>query len=38
MHMKDAGAASSNFARTKSILQQRQYLPAFAVREQVSME
>lgn len=35
-HMKDTGQASSDFAKQKTITQQRQYLPAFAVREQVS--
>lgn len=35
-HMKNTGHASSNFAKNKSFIQQRQYLPAFAVREQVS--
>lgn len=34
-HMKDAGEASSDFAKKKSILQQRQYLPVFAVRQEV---
>lgn len=35
-HMKDTGSASSVFAKNKTFMQQRQYLPAFAVREQVS--
>ncbi|XP_042196437.1 pre-mRNA-splicing factor ATP-dependent RNA helicase PRP16 [Callorhinchus milii] len=34
-HMKDKNQASSEFAKKKSILQQRQYLPIFAVREQL---
>ncbi|XP_018563364.1 pre-mRNA-splicing factor ATP-dependent RNA helicase PRP16 [Anoplophora glabripennis] len=34
-HMKDTGQASSDFARKKSILEQRQYLPAFAVRQEL---
>jgi len=33
--MKDAGEASSDFAKKKSITQQRQYLPVFAVRQEV---
>jgi len=35
-HMKEATQASSNFAMTKSLAQQRQYLPVFAVRQEVS--
>lgn len=35
-HMKDnKSQASSEFARKKSILQQRQYLPVFAVRQEL---
>ncbi|XP_034251068.1 pre-mRNA-splicing factor ATP-dependent RNA helicase PRP16 [Thrips palmi] len=34
-HMKDTPAASSEFAKKKSILQQRQYLPVFAVRQEL---
>ncbi|ODM99478.1 Pre-mRNA-splicing factor ATP-dependent RNA helicase PRP16, partial [Orchesella cincta] len=34
-HMKDAGEASSDFAKKKSITQQRQYLPVFAVRQEL---
>ncbi|XP_055504934.1 pre-mRNA-splicing factor ATP-dependent RNA helicase PRP16 [Leucoraja erinacea] len=34
-HMKDKNVASSEFAKKKTILQQRQYLPIFAVREQL---
>ncbi|XP_072388700.1 pre-mRNA-splicing factor ATP-dependent RNA helicase PRP16 [Diabrotica undecimpunctata] len=34
-HMKDTGAASSDFARKKTILEQRRYLPAFAVRQEL---
>lgn len=34
-HMKSAGEASSDFARKKTILEQRQYLPAFAVRQEL---
>lgn len=32
-HMKNKSEATSDFARKKSILQQRQYLPVFAVRQ-----
>lgn len=34
-HMKDPTPASSEFARKKTIQQQRQYLPVFAVREEL---
>lgn len=34
-HMKEKSQASSEFARKKSILEQRQYLPIFAVRQQL---
>lgn len=34
-HMKEATHATSDFAVKKSILQQRQYLPVFAVRQEV---
>ena len=34
-HMKDATPAASDFAKKKTIQQQRQYLPVFAVREEV---
>lgn len=34
-HMKDTPAASSEFAKRKTISQQRQYLPVFAVRQEV---
>ncbi|KAK6631011.1 Pre-mRNA-splicing factor ATP-dependent RNA helicase PRP16 [Polyplax serrata] len=34
-HMKGKGEATSDFARKKSILQQRQYLPVFAVRQEL---
>ncbi|CAG9863000.1 unnamed protein product [Phyllotreta striolata] len=34
-HMKDTSAASSDFARKKTIVEQRQYLPAFAVRQEL---
>ncbi|XP_060693991.1 pre-mRNA-splicing factor ATP-dependent RNA helicase PRP16 isoform X1 [Hemiscyllium ocellatum] len=34
-HMKDKNVASSEFAKKKSILEQRQYLPIFAIREQL---
>lgn len=34
-HMKNKSEASSDFARKKSILQQRQYLPVFAVRQEL---
>lgn len=34
-HMKEAGEASSEFAKKKSMRQQRQYLPVFAVRQEV---
>lgn len=33
--MKDMAPASSEFAKKKTIQQQRQYLPVFAVREEV---
>jgi pre-mRNA-splicing factor ATP-dependent RNA helicase DHX38/PRP16 len=36
-HMRNnPSAASSDFARKKTYLQQRRYLPAFAVRQEVS--
>lgn len=35
-HMKDTNNASSDFSKKKSIQQQRQYLPVFAVRQQVT--
>ncbi|ROT62118.1 putative pre-mRNA-splicing factor ATP-dependent RNA helicase PRP16 [Penaeus vannamei] len=34
-HMKDANEASSDFAKKKSIKEQRQFLPVFAVREEL---
>uniref|UniRef100_A0A7N8X5F4 Pre-mRNA-splicing factor ATP-dependent RNA helicase PRP16 n=1 Tax=Mastacembelus armatus TaxID=205130 RepID=A0A7N8X5F4_9TELE len=34
-HMKEKTEASSEFAKKKSILEQRQYLPIFAVRQQL---
>ena len=34
-HMKDKSEASSEFASKKSIKEQRQYLPIFAIREEV---
>lgn len=34
-HMKDMAPAASEFARKKTIQQQRQYLPVFAVREEL---
>lgn len=34
-HMKSTSEASSDFARKKTILEQRRYLPAFAVRQEV---
>ncbi|XP_076357902.1 ATP-dependent RNA helicase l(1)G0007 isoform X2 [Tachypleus tridentatus] len=34
-HMQEKDEASSEFARKKSILQQRQYLPVFAVRQEL---
>jgi pre-mRNA-splicing factor ATP-dependent RNA helicase DHX38/PRP16 len=34
-HMRDTDGAASDFAKKKTILQQRQYLPAFAVRQQL---
>ena len=34
-HMKDKNEASSEFATKKSIKEQRQYLPIFAIREEV---
>lgn len=34
-HMKLTGEASSDFARKKTILEQRRFLPAFAVRQEV---
>ncbi|CAH1163774.1 unnamed protein product [Phaedon cochleariae] len=34
-HMKETGEASSEFARKKSITEQRRYLPAFAVRQEL---
>ncbi|XP_056134192.1 pre-mRNA-splicing factor ATP-dependent RNA helicase PRP16 isoform X2 [Lampris incognitus] len=34
-HMKDKSEASSEFAKKKTILEQRQYLPIFAVRQQL---
>lgn len=35
-HMKKSGGAASEFAKRRTVLQQRQYLPVFAVREEVS--
>lgn len=32
-HMKEKGEAVSDFAKTKSLSQQRQYLPIYSVRE-----
>lgn len=34
-HMKEKGEAVSDFAKTKSLSQQRQYLPIFSVREEL---
>ncbi|XP_056646723.1 pre-mRNA-splicing factor ATP-dependent RNA helicase PRP16 [Diorhabda sublineata] len=34
-HMKDTGTASSDFSRKKTISEQRRYLPAFAVRQEL---
>ena len=34
-HMKDKSEASSEFATKKSLKEQRQYLPIFAIREEV---
>uniref|UniRef100_A0A8D3DHP0 Pre-mRNA-splicing factor ATP-dependent RNA helicase PRP16 n=1 Tax=Scophthalmus maximus TaxID=52904 RepID=A0A8D3DHP0_SCOMX len=34
-HMKDKNEASSEFAKKKTLLEQRQYLPIFAVRQQL---
>uniref|UniRef100_A0A1D1Y1U1 RNA helicase n=1 Tax=Anthurium amnicola TaxID=1678845 RepID=A0A1D1Y1U1_9ARAE len=34
-HMKDRGEAVSDFAKSKSISQQRQYLPIYSVREEL---
>ena len=34
-HMKDKSEASSQFAKNKTLLEQRQYLPIFAVRQQL---
>ncbi|MBN3306293.1 PRP16 helicase, partial [Amia calva] len=34
-HMKDKSEASSEFAKKKTLLEQRQYLPIFAVRQQL---
>ena len=34
-HMQKKQEASSEFAKKKTILQQRQYLPVFAVRQEV---
>lgn len=34
-HMKDKSEANSEFAKKKSLLEQRQYLPIFAVRQQL---
>lgn len=34
--MKDKSEASSDFAKKKTILEQRRYLPVFAVRQEVN--
>lgn len=34
-HMKEKTEASSEFAKRKTLLEQRQYLPIFAVRQQL---
>ena len=34
-HMRDKNEASSEFAAKKSIKEQREYLPIFAIREEV---
>ncbi len=34
-HMKEKNEASSEFAKKKTLLEQRQYLPIFAVRQQL---
>ena len=37
-HMKGEDNASSDFAKKKTLQQQRQYLPSFACRQQVSLK
>ena len=34
-HLKDKSDAVSNFARSKTMREQREYLPVFAVREEL---
>lgn len=34
-HMKEKSEANSDFAKKKTLLEQRQYLPIFAVRQQL---
>ncbi len=34
-HMKERNEASSEFAKKKTLLEQRQYLPIFAVRQEL---
>ena len=34
-HMREKSEASSEFAKKKTLLEQRQYLPIFAVRQQL---
>ena len=36
-HMQEATQATSEFAKKKTILQQRRYLPVFAVRQEVHL-
>ena len=36
-HMKDKSEASSEFATKKSLKEQKQYLPIFAIREEVRL-
>ena len=36
-HMKDKSEASSEFAAKKSLREQKQYLPIFAIREEVRL-
>src|SRR5689334_22886026 len=34
-HMKEKGEAASDFSKSKSIIEQRQYLPIFSVRDEL---
>ena len=36
-HMKDSSKAVSSFAKSKTVKQQREYLPIYAVRQDVSI-